>query len=131
MSSRPGSGCAKAASTSGRASDAAAGWGGDRLAVMNGPDGAWAVAWKTAWDTAADAAAFEKAATTALGKAGGVGKVLPGEGGKTRWVVVAQRRDDAQQVAGVLGLGRARPRARVLHRVGRGDPEQTEGVARA
>jgi hypothetical protein len=86
------------------ASDAAAGWGGDRLAVMKGPDGGWAVAWKTAWDTAADAVAFEKAATTALGKAQGVGKVLPGEGDKTRWVVVAKDASALQKVAGVLGL---------------------------
>ena len=71
---------------------------------MNGPDGAWAVAWKTAWDTEADAAAFDKAATTALGKAQGVGKVLPGEGGKTRWVVVAKDESTLQKVAGVLGL---------------------------
>jgi hypothetical protein len=86
------------------ASDAAAGWGGDRLAVMNGPEGGWAVAWQTAWDTAADAAAFDKAATTALAKAQGVGKVLPGEGGKTRWVVVAKDKSTLQKVAGVLGL---------------------------
>ena len=44
---------------------------------------------QTAWDTDADAAAFETAATTALGKAQGVSRVLPGAGGKTRWVLVA------------------------------------------
>jgi hypothetical protein len=86
------------------ATDAAAGWGGDRLGVMNGPDGAWAMAWKTEWDTAKDAAAFEQAATKALEKAGGVRKVLPGESEKTRWVLVAD--DDATlgRVANVLGL---------------------------
>ena len=36
--------------------------GGDRLAVIEGPNGAWAVAWQTTWDTDADAAAFETAA---------------------------------------------------------------------
>ncbi len=86
------------------ATDAAAGWGGDRLAVLNGPDGAWGVAWKTAWDTTADAAAFETAATKALGKAGGIGQVLPGEGGKVRWVVVANDAKTLGKVAGVLGL---------------------------
>ena len=69
---------------------AAAGWGGDRLAVMNGPNGAWAVAIQTAWDTDKDAAEFDAAAATAIGKAEGVAKVLPGDGGKTRWVVVAK-----------------------------------------
>ncbi len=86
------------------AKDAAAGWGGDRLAVIYGPDDAWALAMQTAWDTPEDAAAFEAAASTALGKAGGPGQVLPGEGGKIRWVVVGS--DDATlgKVAGVLGL---------------------------
>ena len=37
------------------ATAAAAGWGGDRLAVMEGPDGAWAVVLDTTWDTDNDA----------------------------------------------------------------------------
>jgi hypothetical protein len=86
------------------AAAAAAGWGGDRLAVMQGPDGAWAVAIQTVWDTTADAAAFEAAATTALAGAGGVGQILPGDGGTTRWVVVADDADTLGLVAGVLGL---------------------------
>jgi hypothetical protein len=83
---------------------AAAGWGGDRLAVINGPDGAWAVAMQTAWDTPADAEAFEAAATTALERAGGPGQVLPGAGDKVRWVVVADDAGTLEKVAGVLGL---------------------------
>jgi hypothetical protein len=83
---------------------AAAGWGGDRLAVIYGPDEAWAVAMQTSWDTTADAAEFETAATTALGKAGGPGQVLPGEGGKVRWVVVGSDAAALQKVAGALGL---------------------------
>ncbi len=59
---------------------AASGWGGDRLAVVNGPDGAWSLAWQTVWDTTDDAAEFEIAATAALSTAGGVGAVLPGVG---------------------------------------------------
>ncbi len=47
------------------AADAAAGWGGDRVAVMAGPDGAWAVVLDTTWDTEADAEAFRAAAQTA------------------------------------------------------------------
>lgn len=40
---------------------AAAGWGGDRLAVAEGPDGEWAMAWRIAFDTAADQDEFEAA----------------------------------------------------------------------
>jgi len=86
------------------ANDAAAGWGGDRLAVIEGPDDTWAVAWQTVWDTRADAAAFEVAATTALTKAGGTAQVLPGVGGTTRWVLVASDAPTMNQVANVLGL---------------------------
>lgn len=84
--------------------DAAAGWGGDRLAVIDGPDDTWAVAWQTVWDTEADAAAFEAAASTALAKASGVAQVLPGTGGTTRWVLVASGAATMGQVANVLGL---------------------------
>ena len=86
------------------ATAAAAGWGGDRLAVIDGPGGAWAIAMHTAWDTTKDAAEFEDAANVALKKAHGKTAVLPGAGGKTRWVLVAS--DDATlgKVASTLGL---------------------------
>jgi hypothetical protein len=48
------------------ANDAAAGWGGDRLAVLNGPEDAWAVAIITEWDSAAEASEFADAAGEAL-----------------------------------------------------------------
>ena len=86
------------------ATDAAAGWGGDRLAVVEGPNGASAVVIKTVWDTAADAAAFETAATTALAKSPGVAHVLPGAGGTTRWVLIGSDAATASKVAGALGL---------------------------
>lgn len=41
----------------------AAGWGGDRLALLRGPNGAVAVALRTQWDTPADADEFLAAAT--------------------------------------------------------------------
>ena len=47
------------------ATAAAAGWGGDRLVIFSGPNGATALALETAWDTAADADAFAIAATRA------------------------------------------------------------------
>lgn len=48
------------------ANAAAAGWGGDRLAVLNGPDGAWAVVMESTWDSDADAADFFEGARVAL-----------------------------------------------------------------
>jgi hypothetical protein len=44
------------------AKTAAAGWGGDRIVMLEGGDGTWLVAWQTAWDTAADADGFAVAA---------------------------------------------------------------------
>jgi hypothetical protein len=48
------------------ASQAAAGWGGDRVMLLDAPGGATAVAMITEWDTPADAAEFATAAKTAL-----------------------------------------------------------------
>jgi hypothetical protein len=48
------------------AADAAAGWGGDRLALLGGPGGASAVAIVSTWDTSADADAFAAAAQQAI-----------------------------------------------------------------
>lgn len=49
------------------ATAAAAGWGGDRLAVAKGPSGAWGIVIDTAWDTTADASEFADAANTTIG----------------------------------------------------------------
>ncbi len=83
---------------------AAAGWGGDRVAVVNGPDGAWGVVLRTAWDTPTDATEFETAATPIVDGLGDSAALLPGAGGAERWVVVAS--DDATlgRLTGVLGL---------------------------
>ena len=86
------------------ATDGAAGWGGDRIAVLGGPSGTWAIAWQTAWDTDGDAEEFAVTAETAVEKAGGPGSVLPGEGGTTRWVVIGSDDATLAKVANVLGL---------------------------
>jgi hypothetical protein len=83
---------------------AAAGWGGDRLAVLEGPAGDWAVAIETAWDTKVDADEFAAAASTALGKAQGVAKTLPGATDKTRWVLLANDATTSGLVSKALGL---------------------------
>ncbi len=49
------------------ATTAITGWGGDRLAVVEGPAGAWGVILQTTWDSPADAAEFADAAHTAVG----------------------------------------------------------------
>jgi hypothetical protein len=38
--------------------EVAAGWGGDRLNMYEGPDGAWLIDWQTAWDSNGDAQEF-------------------------------------------------------------------------
>jgi hypothetical protein len=40
---------------------AAAGWSGDSMTVVNGPDGAWSLAWRIAWDFPQQATEFEDA----------------------------------------------------------------------
>ena len=42
--------------------DAAAGWGGDRLFSLDGPDGAWGIVWQTEWDSKADQKEFRSTA---------------------------------------------------------------------
>ncbi len=83
---------------------AAAGWGGDRLMLLDGPNGAWALVLKTEWDTAADAAEFETAIAPRVAEAAGPGHVLPGEGGKVRWVVIGSDDATLAKTANVLGL---------------------------
>lgn len=46
--------------------EAAAGWGGDRLISLDGPDDTWALVWQTAWDSAADAGEFSAATQAAM-----------------------------------------------------------------
>jgi hypothetical protein len=80
------------------------GWGGDRMALLDGPAGKWAVVFRTEWDTDADAAEFETAVGPRVATATGPGRVLPGEGGRVRWIVIGS--DDATlgRVSNVLGL---------------------------
>ncbi len=85
------------------ANEAAAGWGGDRLAVLQGPDGAWATAMQFVWDTPEDADAFEAAAGTAIKQAGGPAQVVPGDS-TTRWILVGSDDDVLNALAGAAGL---------------------------
>ena len=51
--------------------EAAAGWGGDRLISLDGPEGAWAVVWQTDWDSKTDQQEFRSTAKKVM-------KDLPG-----------------------------------------------------
>lgn len=46
-------------------------WGGDRVGMYEGPDGAWAVVLRTDWRTSAGAVAFRAAIASRLGHLGG------------------------------------------------------------
>jgi hypothetical protein len=83
---------------------ASEGWGGDRVALLDGPDAATAVAISTTWDTAADAAEFETAARLVVGGLADSGDVLAPVGGKTVTVVIASTVDLVGRVENVLGL---------------------------
>lgn len=79
------------------ATAAATGWGGDRLAVVNGPDGAWAVVIETTWDDAGEATAFAEAAQVAVnGLANPASLIATGD----KDVTITIASDDA----GLLGL---------------------------
>ena len=86
--------------------DAVEGWGGDRVALVEGPDGADAVIMDTAWDTDADAAEFATALDGYVAKleaAGRTGAVLTPSPGRVV-VISASDADTLGAVANVLGL---------------------------
>jgi hypothetical protein len=56
--------------------NAAAGWDGDRLVSLEGPDGQWAIVWQTKWDTAQDVDQFANAANAVIAGLPGAHAVL-------------------------------------------------------
>jgi hypothetical protein len=86
------------------AQGASAGWGGDRVALLDGPDGATAVAISTTWDTASDAAEFATAAGLVVDGLTQPGGVLAPAGGTTVTVVIASSADLVGRVENALGL---------------------------
>jgi hypothetical protein len=63
--------------------DAVSQWGGDRVALYEGPNGQWAVVLVTAWRSADGATAFDGAVRTLLGQMGGVSRVCNGSNTKS------------------------------------------------
>ncbi|HEV8546731.1 MAG TPA: hypothetical protein VGQ64_10595 [Candidatus Limnocylindrales bacterium] len=82
---------------------AAAGWGGDRVILLDGPEKTFAVALSTEWDTKADAAEFAKQAQLVVNGLDHPGGVLS-TGGTTVSVVIASTNDLVGRVENVLGL---------------------------
>jgi hypothetical protein len=68
---------------------AAAGWGGDRVAVLAGPGGAWGLALRTVWDSDPDASEFLAQATSAVAAAGNPGRATSGRAPREAWVFIA------------------------------------------
>jgi hypothetical protein len=86
---------------------AAAGWGGDRLVSLDGPEGSWALVWQTDWDTQADADEFRDAARDAVADLTGA-HVVSGDdvdGGLSFPVLVLVADDDETLAAVQTALG--------------------------
>lgn len=83
---------------------AAAGWGGDRVELVRGPGGAWALILQTTWDTATDAHEFTVGATATLGALRLTGRVLPGTGDRDVSVVIGSDATTTARLANVMGL---------------------------
>jgi hypothetical protein len=49
-----------------RNAEAAEGWGGDRLQMLDGPREGWVIVWQTTWDSEADALEFAAAANVVM-----------------------------------------------------------------
>ena len=86
------------------ANEAAAGWGGDRAAVIDGPNGAVAVVVATEWDTAADATQFATQARLVVGGLDDPADVVALVDGTSVTVVIASTSDLVGRVENVLGL---------------------------
>jgi len=85
------------------AASAAAGWGGDRLAVLAGPDDTWAVVMRSTWDSEADARAFREAAGEAVAEGTAPGTVIAD--GRDITVVFAATGELLDQAVSAAGYG--------------------------
>jgi hypothetical protein len=93
---------ATAGSDAPTATQAAEGWGGDRVALLDGPNGAWAIALRTAWDTPTDAHEFLALASPLVASLGN-GKVSPGADDKSVTVLLASGDQEVEALRTALG----------------------------
>ena len=84
------------------ATEAAAGWGGDRIAVLEGGDGQWAIALKTEWDSSTDLEQFREAAETVVSAGRDPGEVIVDD--DAVWVIVADDDTRLQNAVQAVGL---------------------------
>jgi hypothetical protein len=84
------------------ATSAAAGWGGDRVAQLEGPNGAWAVVLRTAWDSGADGREFAMTAGTTLDGLARPAKVFPAGPATGETVVIGSDLTTLSRVLEVL-----------------------------
>jgi hypothetical protein len=82
------------------AATAAAGWGGDRLALLVGSHGELAMAIMTRWDSLADADEFAHAAASAVDHVRGVARVVTNPGSPTVVIAIAP----SESILGKLAL---------------------------
>ena len=68
---------------------AADGWGGDRVAVLRGPAGAWALVLRTVWDTDRDALEFANAVSAILASGARHGRLAGGASSREEWLALA------------------------------------------
>jgi hypothetical protein len=85
------------------ATAAAAGWGGDRVTLLDGPNGTWAIVMMTAWDTTGDAVEFADAAGQVLAKPGMHGTVNATPGSKNVTVLLASDATVATKLDTIAG----------------------------
>jgi len=85
------------------AATAAAGWAGDRLALVSGPHGEVAVALVTRWDTPVDADEFAHAAGPAIAHVIGTARVVSSPGGSSVVVAIAPRESILADLLRALG----------------------------
>jgi hypothetical protein len=88
------------------ANTAAAGWGGDRVAVVEGPNGAEGIVLDTVWDTDADATEFSTALANVMTKLQAAGRSASVLMPATNRVVLVTADSDGtlSKLANVLGL---------------------------
>ena len=94
-----------AATEQGDATKAAAGWGGDRVALLYGPGGATAAVIDSQWDSPSDAAEFAAQAELVVASVADAGEVLAPAGGTSVRVILAPSDDVVSRLSIALGRG--------------------------
>jgi hypothetical protein len=86
------------------AAEAAAGWGGDRVVVLGGPNDETAIVLTTEWDSADDAGEFAERAEMAIDELGVLGVVVHQPGSRTATVLIGSDVDVVRALDQLLGV---------------------------